>query len=438
MMMNRSIPAALCAAVALAWAPARAAQAGQPGYYFPPKLLTRGAASSPVAGPGSVVVQVFVKTDGSFDVQKVLRSTNHGDDAAALEIARRSTYRPAKRGAAPEAAFYSFTLKFSGTSVAVDDSLPAVKPGSGVAKFVGLIRARKYAAAKSGLNDYLGAHPDDREAWLALGLANAYLSDWLPSAAAFDKGGAIPAKYQAVAASAYAQAAQAQFKSAPANAVADARRAVTLQPSAATYNTLGSAETGAGDYAAGAADLEKAKALASALPPKDRAQIAANLVYAYAGAGDGERAKAALADVNTGDPAVKTAAQSVVAGYYAKQADGAAKAGKPGDAAALFEQAAQVAPSLAVAMYANAALVYLNAKPKPDAAKAKVEADKALLLDAGDARANFAAGVALADDGKSKDALPYLNKADAGAKAANDAALAASVENVIKQLGGAK
>jgi tetratricopeptide (TPR) repeat protein len=299
MMMNRSTPAALCAAVALAWAPARAAQTAQPGYYVPPKLLTRGAASAPVAGPGSVVVQVFVKTDGTFDVQKVLRSTNHGDDAAALEIARRSTYRPARRGAAPEAAFYSFTLKFSGTSVAVGDSLPAVKPGGGVAKFVGLIRARKYAAAKSGLNDYLGAHPDDREAWLALGLANAYLGDWLPSAAAFDKGGTIPAKYQAVAASAYAQAAQAQFKSAPANAVADARRAVTLQPSAATYNTLGSAETGAGDYAAGAADLEKAKALASALPPKDRAQIAANLVYAVARRRDVRRRGARLLERET-------------------------------------------------------------------------------------------------------------------------------------------
>ena len=39
-----------------------------------------------------------------------------------------------------------------------------------------------------------------------------------------------------------------------------------------------------------------------------------------------------------------------------------------------------------------------------------------------------AAGVALADQGNSKDALTYLNKADAAAKAANDTGLIAQVE----------
>jgi hypothetical protein len=77
-------------------------------------------------------------------------------------------------------------------------------------------------------------------------------------------------------------------------------------------------------------------------------------------------------------------------------------------------------------------------KPNADSAKAKADADKALALAPGDAQANFAAGVALANQGSTKDALVYLNKADTAAKAANDTQLATAIENAIKQLGGAK
>ena len=82
--------------------------------------------------------------------------------------------------------------------------------------------------------------------------------------------------------------------------------------------------------------------------------------------------------------------------------------------------------------------MYLNMKPNADGPKAKAEADKALAIDPNNPRANFIAGVALADQGNSKDALTYLNKADGAAKAANDAGLADQIEAAIKQLSGAK
>jgi len=66
--------------------------------YIAPKLLSRGANETALAGTGAVTVQVFVKKDGTFSVSKVLKSTNPGDNAAALEIAKSSKYVPATRG----------------------------------------------------------------------------------------------------------------------------------------------------------------------------------------------------------------------------------------------------------------------------------------------------------------------------------------------------
>src|SRR5581483_12184750 len=63
--------------------------------FAPPKLLKQGTFTTPIAGSGTVVVKVLVHPDGTFAVQNVIKSTNHGDDAAALEIARTSRYKPA-------------------------------------------------------------------------------------------------------------------------------------------------------------------------------------------------------------------------------------------------------------------------------------------------------------------------------------------------------
>ena len=53
-----------------------------------------------------MTIKVFVHANGKTDIpSSVTKSTNHGDDAAALEIARTSTYKPATKDGKPADAF---------------------------------------------------------------------------------------------------------------------------------------------------------------------------------------------------------------------------------------------------------------------------------------------------------------------------------------------
>ncbi len=400
--------------------------------YTPPQLVKRGTATTPIAGPGKVILKVLVNPDGSFKVQDIIQSTNHADDAAAREIAQNSTYRPAKRGGKPVLAFYDFTLKFVGSGVTSSGDEGTL------AGYERMIRAGNYSGAKQGLGGYLAAHPGDKTAQLYLGIANTFLLDYHGAAAAFDASGTIPSNYRAVAAKAYAEDAVTRTNAKDyAGATASAKRSVELSPGVATYNTLGFAELGGGDFAGSVRDFVKARDLAVAekVSAHERALILSNLTSAQLGAGNLDAAKAAASEAAKLDPSV-TGAQVALAGYYAQKGREAADAGKQIEAAGWYEQAAQAAPSAAVTMYVNAAFSYLNAKPQPDNAKAKADADKALAIDANGAPANFAAGIALANDGKSAEAMTYLRRAEAAAKAGTDANLTASIQAAIKQLGG--
>ncbi len=430
-------------ALALGAGPARAAN-GTESYYTPPKLKTQGASSTPVAGAGTVVVKVLVNKDGSAKVQGVVRSTNHGDDASALEIAKTSTYRPATRGTSPQTAFYDYTLKFAakGGSASTTSDAGAAAGGGDLATFERQIRSGSYAGAQTGLTAYVAQHPTDAKAQLDLGVASAYLNDATAAAAAFGKAGTIPDNYKPLAAKAYNDAAGEAYKKKDyVAAVVAAKRAVAIVPGPFTYNTLGTAEDAAGDHAAAIADLEKARTLATAdanLKPADRAHIDVNLAAAYLSAGKPEAAKPLVEEVSKLDPS-QTGAQVFFANYYSKLAGDLVAAGKFAEGAASYEQAAAVAPSQAAQSYVSAAFAYLKIKPNAANDKAKADADKALAIEPTNASANFAAGVALANQsGKAKDALVYLNKADASAKTGTDATLTAAIENVIKQLNGAK
>ncbi len=435
-----SLGAACCAIAAAAPLPAFA-QSGNTSYFNPAKLVSRGSATTPTTGPGTVVVQVLVNKDGTFKVERVIRSTNHGDDAAALEIAGKSKYRPATRGSEPQTAYYDFTLKFTGASGAAGTS-PDTGGGSELDRLSRMISAGNYSGAQTGLKSYLAEHPDDQKAQLYLGATYAYQGQPLDATAAFDKAGTIPPNYTALAGKAYNDAAAAHLKAnEDALAVDAAKRAVDLAPSFFTYNTLGFAEMSAGSNDAAIADLQKARALGqsnSAIKPSDRAREDGNLVAADLAAGKIDDAKAVAAESKQLDPS-EAGSDSAFANYYIKTAQAAIAAGKHKDGAALYEQAAAYAPAQAAALYGQAAVAYLNAKPDPDNAKAKADADKALAADPDDAVANFAAGVALANTpGKTKEALVYLNKADASAKKANNVSLATSIESMIKQLGANK
>jgi tetratricopeptide (TPR) repeat protein len=439
-MTQPKLPTTLALAAAVAFAvPPSLAQAQ--GYYFPPKLLKQGKATTPYAGPGTVIVKVLVNPDASFKVQGIIKSTNHGDDQPALEIARTSKYKPATRGNKPVLAFYDFSLKFTGTSVSSGTEPTTTTTSGSLGQYERMMVAGNYAGAKSGLTQYLAVHPGDQQASALLGVADTHLSDFAGAVKAFDSAGTLPSKDAAVAGHAYAQYAQEEANAKnPAAAMAAAKKAVQYEPSVVTYNVLGTAEQVNGDYSSAAATFEKARTMAagdSKITAHSRAVIASNLAAAYASAGDLEKAKAAAAEALKLDPSVTTGQSAVALSFYKKGED-LEKAGKMADAAAQFEAGAQVSPADAVTLYSRAALAYLNVKPNPDNVRAKADADKALAIDPNNARANLYEGVALANQGNTKDALTYLNKADAAAKAANDSALIAQIESAIKQLSGAK
>ena len=113
------IAALTFAACALGAVPAVAQYANE---FSPAKLVTQGKTSLDIVGSGLVIVQVQVNADGTHQVIKVIKSTNPGDNDAAMDIAKNSSYRPAHRGTTPVTAFYDFTLKFNGKSVASSQS----------------------------------------------------------------------------------------------------------------------------------------------------------------------------------------------------------------------------------------------------------------------------------------------------------------------------
>ncbi len=412
------------------------AQSATLNYYTPPKMLKQGSSQTPIAGPGAVVVQVLVHPDGTFKVQQIIRSSNHGDDAAALEIAKTSTYTPATRGTKKILAFYDYTVRF--TSGGAQSSAAA----GGLGEYDRELRAGNYKGAQAGLQSYVASHPNDSAAEAELGVADTYLNDSQGATAAFDAAGTIPDNYKAVAARAYVDRAVSLInaKDYP-GALAAAKRGVAVGPGFASYDTRGVAELESGDAASALADIAKAHDIAkteTAIPAASRANNAVHLMQAYLANDNIEGAKSAQAEALQIDPSTKGVSESVFANYYTTKASAAQTAGKYVDAAGLYEQSAAVAPSSAALLYASAALEYLKVTPDPDNDKAGAAADKALAADANNPEANYAKGVALANQGKKSDALTFLNKADSLAKAGGKPELATSAETAIKQLNGGK
>jgi tetratricopeptide (TPR) repeat protein len=398
--------------------------------YVPPKLTQKGTATSAIAGNGVVKLQVLVRADGSFEVQKVVSSTNHGDDAAALEIAKSSRYAPARKNGKKVTAFYTYTLNFVGSQAQASDV------AGPLSRYAADVRAGRYADAKAGLTVYLAAHPDDVQAGTLLGVADFFLNDYSGSAAAFTKAGTVPPEYKTIAANAYVKSAeQALASKDAAAAVADATKASRLAPGAPTLNLLGNAQIIAGDYPGAVRSLEQARTLASsepALGAKQRATISANLAVAYIDAGDVDKAVALLPEIKQLDPDNAVALSNVVS-YYAKKGEAAEKSGDIHGAAALYEKAASLGSEYAPLMYTKEAFAYMQGV-KPDWKAAQTAAGKALAIKPDDAQANLAEGVALANDGRGKEAVPYLQKADASAKASGDSALATKAEQLLSQL----
>lgn len=423
----RLLAALALGALTLAVPLAATAQTGT--YYTPPKLLKQAEPTVPITGKGAVTVQVFVRKNGSIGAVKVQKSTNHGDDAAALEIAKNSTYKPGVRDAKPIDAFYTMALKFNGSTVVNDTGTSSNQLVAANA----LIRANKFADAKTQLQSYLSAHPGDHDAEALLGVADAYLNDAQGAAAAFDAAGTIPDRFKIVAAKAYADAAVDALKAKNNDqAIALSDKALALQQNVNTLYIQGTAYANAQKYAQAIADLEKAKAQATAghADAATMNAIDASLATSYVFGGQTDKGVALAKELKQRDPS-NTRVDDTLAAYYNQRAVADVQAGKKDDAVNELESAARAVPSRAAAMYVQAANV-LSQGTTVDWKRVKAEADKALAVDGNDARANYVAGIALANGGDGKGAVPYLQKAKANA--GSDTSLNADIDAALKKL----
>jgi hypothetical protein len=406
-------------------------------YYTPPKMVKQGKNTTPISGDGKVVVKVLVNADGSFKVQSVISSTNHADDAAALEIAKSSTYAPASHGAKKQLAFYDYTLNFKGGGAASADDQTAGNLGQDERE----LRAGNYAGAQTSLKTYVLAHPGDAHAQLDLGIVDTFLNDYAGGADAFDKAGTIPATDRPIATKAYIEHAIALLNAKNfAEGLAAAKRAADFNPGFGAEDTLGVAELESGDAASSLTALQKAHDLAksdSAVPSASRVANDIHLVQAYVATGNLTSAQASATEAESLDPKAAVTVGQVMGAYYASKGLDASKAGKLSDAAALYLQAAGAGadPTQTAVYYDSASFAFLKMMPADDK-KAKDAADKALAANPSDASANYAEGIALADQGKKDDATAALARADSLAKAAGNTDLIAAIERAQKQLAG--
>lgn len=406
------------------------------GVYVPPKLVKRGTATTPLSGPATIVVKVFVKKDGTSTVSGVIKSSNKEDEPAALEVAKTSTYQPATKAGQKVDAFYDYTIVFS-----IEGETGG--PKTGLPAYEQMIHAGNYAGAKAGLATYLQAHPDDARANSDLGQANTYTQDFPAAVAAFDKAGAgIPDNAKPVAADAYSGYAVTQLNAKDlTGALASAKRAVDLAPNFATYNALGVVQFSSGDSADAIVAFQKAISLDQGVKQSDRDAANVNLAMAYADAGKFDEAKQAAAQVSAPTAQQKENIQNALSSYYIKQGQAAEKAGKYDNAVTLYQQGAAAAPGEAATFYVLAASAYLSTikdagssdTQEANNQKAKAMADKALAIDPNNAQANYDAGIASAGLGQKAQALMYLNKAASAAAGSTDAGLKSAIQKALQE-----
>jgi TonB family protein len=412
------------------------------------KLISQGKTSQSIAGSGTVVVQVQVNADGSHKAIKVIHSTNPGDNAAAMEIAQNSTYRPAHRGSTPVTAFYDFRLKFTGKSVASEsgegggsgEATGAISPAA--AQVASLIRAGQYAQAKSKAEAGLISSPGDNSLRQMLGIAAFDSGDVTTAAASFDKVNPIGKQFQPIAAQSFAAAAVKMSQDDPAQSLAYAQKAVALDPSTNSKYALGAAQLANKQYDAAIATLKQVHAAAFAdpkTPTNAKVAIDTSLMNAYMQTNNTQAMQATMAEIKQVDP-TSTLPGRVLGNSLLKAGLDAANSKNYDQAFKDFDQAAaQGDPEVAVT--ANTQAAFLVAKTdKPDYKRMQAYADKALALKPDDAQANFAEGIALTgqwasshDDSTKKKAVDTLTKADQQAKQEGNEALSLQIETFIKQ-----
>jgi TonB family protein len=439
----RIVAPALAALVALAALPALAQYANE---FTQAKLIKQGTTSTSVAGSGTVVVQVQVNADGTHKAIKVIRSTNSGDNAAAMEIAQNSSYRPAHRGTTPITSFYDFTLKFNGKMVATTPSegtgLPAGGLSPAATQVAALIRQHQYDQAKSKAEAELLSSPSDESLRQMLGIAAFDAGDLSTAAGAFDKVTTIGPQFRPIAARSFAAAAVKEAQSNPTQALEYAQKAMALDPGANSRFALGVAQLVNNDAAAALQSLKAAHDAAISdpkVPVASKVNIDSELLQAYLANNDVAGAQSIAAQIKQLDPSSTAGAQAMGASLI-KSGNAAVDAKDTTTALADFEQAAALGdPTIAVTANTLAAFAIARSA-KPDYKRMQAYAEKALAIKPNDAAANFADGIALTaqwatshDDATKKKAADALDKADQQAKAEGNEALSLQIETFVKK-----
>jgi TonB family protein len=440
--MNRisRIVAALCAiGVASAAVPALA----QSEDYSIAKVIKQGTTGHAISGSGTVQVQVQVNADGTHKVIKILKSSNHGDDNAAMEIAQNSTYRPARRGSTPITTFYDFNLRFNGKSVQTPEEAAISGGGGATAAIDALVRSGKYKDAIAKANAALLSSPGNPAVLQLLGVAQYYDNDFVDAATTFNRVDDIKKPFQPIAAQAFATGAVRVSATNPSQSLDFAHKAMVLSGGDSTSKfALGVAQLANKQYPDAVATLKSVHDQLGDDPKAKAAKINVDqvLLQAYLATNDPAGAQAIANEMKSLDPSGNGAARAI-AQHYLQAGNDAMKAADYAGALKDFDQAASAgSPPDAVTANTFAAFAMMSLA-KPDYDKAKQYALKAVAAAPDDVQANFAAGVAYADiystskknDDKTQ-ALTYLKKSDQLAKAAGNEGLALQIESQIKNI----
>ena len=441
MKQSSRILAGLCTlALASTAAPALAQYATE---FTQAKVTKQGPPSHDIAGSGTVEVQVQVNADGSHKVIKILNSSNPGDNAAARDIAQSSTYSPAHRGSKPVPSFYTFHLRFNGKAVVQSEEEQAIASQAGgvdTASIDALVRAGKYTDAIAKANATLLSSPGNPAVLQLLGVAQYYDNDFVDAATTFSRVDEIKKPFQPIAAQAFATGAVRVSQSNPTQSLAFAQKAVALAPDATERFALGVAQLANKQYADAVTTLKGVHEQLTGNDPKAKLNIDQELLQAYLDTNDQTDADTIAAEMKGLDPS-GTGAARAIAQHYLQAGSDAMQANDYAAALKDFDQAAS-AGSAPDAVTANTFAAFAIIKmDKPDYAKAKDYATKAVAAAPQDAQANYALGIAYAgiynSSKKSDDktqALNYLKKSDELAKAAGNEGLALQIETQIKNI----
>lgn len=353
--------------------------------YTPPKLVSRAPNVIEPKGKGTVVIQVLVNANGTFKVMRVMSSTNPGDNAAAMDIAKHSKYAPAIRNGKPVPDFYDFSIAFGENVV------------SGAAAQVdALLHQSKWEQAKATATSALAQNPNDSLVQAQLGVADAFTHDIAGAVQAFDKAGSIPSQYANVAAQAYSLQAQGEVASNPKGALALAQKAASLGNDYSAYLALGEAQHANGDDTAAKTSLEKARSLAADAQPQadtaTRASIDEQLLSLASVRKDSPELAELSAEVNKLNPGMSG---KLTAYKYDQQGAALQNRGDYQAAIKMYEQAAAADPSWAGAVdYTKAAIAYASMST-PNYLAAKADAEKATAVNPEYAAAYFVDAVAM-------------------------------------------